>query len=83
MSMNTFVEDVGRRVLNVAARGAQLTRMCVSPEAEKVILGALAKEPCPENVDYVPELRIHGVPIRVYSRMPNGQVWWVIKGGKQ
>ena len=81
--MATFVADVGRRVLNVAARGGQITRMCVSPEAEKVLLGALAREPCPADVDYTPELRIHGVPVRVLERVPAGQVWWVIKGGKQ
>ena len=81
--MATFVADVGRRVLNVAARGGQITRMCVSPEAEKVILGALTTAPCPADVDYIPELRIHGVPVRVYEMVPVGQVWWVIKGGKQ
>lgn len=81
--MRGFVDDIGRFVLGVTSRGAQVSVMVMTAEAENVILAALTKEPCPAEVDFIPELRIHSVPVRVSEKMPRGRIWYVIKGGKQ
>ncbi len=81
MSMKQFVENVGRRLLSFRSRGAEPKAIWVSEEGERVINAALVNERS-EDVEFIPHLTIHKVPVCIHKRMPAGHVWYELKGGK-
>ncbi len=77
MTLQAFVDDVGN-----VMRGKGVTAIYISPQGEKFILGAAAREAC-VDFEFTPRLKIHGVPVKVHDSLPNGHVWYVIKGAKK
>ena len=82
MSLRAFTDGINRDILRGSSRGAQMTRIYTSPEGMKVLIAGAMKETS-EAMDLVPEVRIHGVPVREHAKMPTGHVWYLYKGGKQ
>ncbi len=83
MSMKTFVDNVAKWQLSFRAKGYEAEAMWVSEAGEKVINTALVSEKCVNDVEFVPCLKIHGIPVCVHRRMPAGAVWYVLRGGKK
>ena len=78
MPLKDFVDQVERNVAACARMGSRIVSLVVCPAGEQGIMEENIKSPC-GAIDVMPELRIHGVPVKVAKRMRPGRFFYVLK----
>jgi hypothetical protein len=81
VSLKDFCDQVERHISTAARLGSRICAIIVCPSGEQGIMEENVKSPCGE-VDIMPEIRIHGVPVRVHKRMRPGRFFYVMKEEK-
>lgn len=76
--LSQFVEQVERDIAGAAGRGCKLRAMYVGPNGEAGLLAENLKTPH-ADIDVVPELRIHGVPVKVHKKIPGGRFLYLLE----
>ncbi len=79
--LKDFVDKVEYDIWNYARYRSRMSAIYVCAAGDQGILQENMKTPC-AAVDVLPELRIHGVPVRVAKRMAPGRFLYVLKGEK-
>lgn len=76
--LKDFVDHVERAINTAAAKGSCLEAIYVCPAGEQTLMEENMKTPHKE-LDLLPELRIHGVPIRVAKGMRQGRFFYLLR----
>lgn len=77
-TLSPFVDQVERDIGEAAKRGCKVLAMYVGPNGESGLLAENIKSPHPD-VDVMPELRIHGVPVKVHKNIPGGRFLYLLE----
>ena len=76
--LGQFIDQVERDIGSAARGGCKVRAMYLGPDGEAGLLAANLASPH-QDVDVMPELRIHGVPVRVHKRIPGGRFLYLLE----
>ena len=79
--LKDFVDQVERNIATAARMGSRICAIVLCPAGEQGVMEENLKTPC-GAVDIMPEMRIHGVPVKVAKRMRPGRFFYVLKEEK-
>lgn len=79
--LKDFVDQLERHIEAAARCGSRITAVIVCVAGEQGIMEENIKSPC-AAVDIMPEMRIHGVPVRAARGMRPGRFLYVLKEEK-
>jgi len=69
--------QVERDIHKAARSGCAVNALYLGPDGEAGLLEANLSGPSP-HIDILPELRIHGVPVRVHQKIPRGRFLYLL-----
>lgn len=81
MSLKDWCDQLEYDIHATARYGSRLAAVFLCPAGEQGLLQQNLKQPL-ACIDVMPELRVHGVPIRVAKRMRPGRFFYVLMGEK-
>ncbi len=79
--LQDFVDQVERHIAQASSKGSRIEAIYVCPAGEQGIMEENVKKAC-GAVDVMPQLRIHGVPVKVAKRMRSGRFFYLLKEEK-
>ncbi len=81
MSLQDWCNQLEYDIRKNAQYGSRLAAVFVCPAGEQGLIERHLKSPLP-CIDLVPELRVHGVPIKMAKRMRPGRFFYLLKEEK-
>lgn len=76
--LGQFIDQVERDISSAARGGCRVRAMYLGPDGEAGLLAANLASPH-QDLDVMPELRIHGVPVKVHKSIPGGRFLYLLE----